>query len=129
VEENDLENWYREKVFLNGKNSRPLFAEREVWYCSLGVNIGFEQDGKGSHSIRPIIVLKKFNNEIFWGVPLTHTQKSGALYFGLMEEFKSFVILSQIRLLDAKRLRYKIGVLNEARFLLLRKAFIDLAEQ
>ena len=32
-----------------------FFYEREVWWCRLGANVGFEQDGKGEHFQRPIL--------------------------------------------------------------------------
>ena len=40
-----------------------------------GKNIGFEQNGKGSNFVRPILVLRKFNSSIFWGLPLTTIKK------------------------------------------------------
>ena len=39
------------------------------------MNIGYEQDGSGNDFIRPVVIIRKFNNEIFWGVPLTKTRK------------------------------------------------------
>ena len=37
----------------------------------MGVNIGFEQDGTGSNFDRPVLILKGFNKESFFGVALT----------------------------------------------------------
>lgn len=39
--------------------------EREVWMSSLGQNIGYEQNGSGNNFIRPVLVIKKFNNQMF----------------------------------------------------------------
>jgi len=33
--------------------------------ASLGKNIGYEQDGNGSGFSRPVLVVKKFNNQMF----------------------------------------------------------------
>ncbi len=114
----DYKRWMTLKITVNNVAGHPFFHEREIWYCYLGENVGFEQDGKGDLFMRPIIVLRKFNQEIFWGLPLTSTLKSSKYYsvvdFGLGK--KSSVILSQIRLIDAKRLSHKIGVVSEEEF-------------
>jgi mRNA interferase MazF len=94
---------------------RPGFKERDIWYIQMGKNVGFEQDGKGSDFLRPLVVFKKFNNEVFWGVPLTGAHKKG-LYYQMIPNVrgrKNSLILSQLRLFDSKRLFHKIGVLDE----------------
>jgi len=87
---------------------RVFFHRREVWFASLGINIGFEQDGKGDKFLRPIIVLKKFNNEVLWAIPTTTKNKNGP-YFRFDQGNNDFVtaIISQLRLMDSKRLEYK----------------------
>ncbi len=40
--------WHEVKSDIDAKESKTFFHEREVWWCSLGLNIGFEQDGKGN---------------------------------------------------------------------------------
>ena len=39
----DFKSWHGKKESLHHEKERPFFHEREVWFCSLGVNIGFEQ--------------------------------------------------------------------------------------
>jgi mRNA-degrading endonuclease toxin of MazEF toxin-antitoxin module len=129
VEQKEFEKWHQEKKSINEKEARIFFAEHEVWICSLGANIGSEQDGKGDLFVRPVVILKKFNGDVFWGIPLTHARKAGMLYFDLTMELGGFAILSQIRLLDAKRLHYKLAALSAERFMLLKEAFLKLATQ
>ena len=108
----DYKLWTPEKEKINNNESiRPGFYEREVWYCYLGENVGFEQDGKGETFLRPVIVLKKFNKEIFWAIPLTSAIKKSIYYYTVTfgNNRKSSAILSQIRLVDAKRLSHKVG--------------------
>lgn len=90
--------------------------------------MGFEQDGKGETFLRPIIILRKFNNEIFWAIPLTSTIKKSKHYFAVTLEDgrKSSAILSQIRLIDAKRLSHKIDNVKPAEFEELKKKLKDL---
>lgn len=78
----DFIKWHIKKEFIHYERPRVFFHEREVWFAYLGANIGFEQDGQGGQFLRPLVILRKFNNQIFWGVPLTKTQKQGKYYFG-----------------------------------------------
>ena len=67
----DFHDWSVLKETLNSQNCVPFFKEREIWWCSLGVNVGHEQDGKNEEYSRPVLVVKKFSHRLFWGVPLT----------------------------------------------------------
>lgn len=123
----DFKKWHDKKGFLHHEKTRPFFHEREIWFCVLGLNIGFEQDGSGKEFLRPILVIKKFNNEVFWCLPLTKTIKKGKYYYQFHIEGKkdtSTVVLSQIKLIDAKRLQYKIGDLHNTDFIEIKKHLI-----
>jgi len=125
----NFQKWMPFKQVLNNTDEpRLFFHEREVWYCHLGENIGFEQDGQGDQFLRPVVILRKFNNEIFWGVPLTRNRKTLPFYFSFIIQSeidqnneKSTAILSQIRLVDSKRLRRMIGYIREEDFKILKK--------
>ncbi len=84
---------------------------------------GFEQDGRGNDFLRPVLILKKFNNEIFWALPMTKNAKSGKYYhiISLDQREPSALILSQIRLIDAKRLAYKIGFVEKQDFAIIKE--------
>lgn len=113
----DFKEWHIEKSDLHEHKVRAFFHEREIWFASLGANIGFEQDGRGDKYLRPIIILKKFNNEVLWCLPLTKNQKKGKYYFVFeLNGEVSTAILSQIRLIDAKRLQYKFGDMTSEKF-------------
>ncbi len=110
--------WHSQKSNLQENKNRPFFHEREMWFSSIGLNLGFEQDGKGEEFLRPIIVVKKFNNEVCWVVPTTKKDKKGKYYFQFeyREGESTSAILSQLRLIDSKRLSYKIGMVPENDF-------------
>jgi mRNA interferase MazF len=105
-----------------------FFHEREVWWCSLGHNVGFEQDGKGEKFARPVLVFKKFNKEVFWALPISTRIKKSKFYapVKLNDNIDRVAIISQLRLIDAKRLIDKIGVVSEANYKDIRKAVINL---
>jgi mRNA interferase MazF len=105
--EKDFDSWNSLKKTLDSDNNHRGFEQSEIWWCSLGINVGDEQDGKNSEFTRPILILKKFNDRIFLGVPLTTSiKKNNPFYYSITFNGKGgSVILSQIKLLSAKRLR------------------------
>lgn len=118
----DFYRWYLKKSRIHDKGGRPEFNVREIWYCHLGANIGFEQDGHGRDFLRPVVVLKKFNPAIFWSVPLTRTIKNGSFYYVFsLNSVPNAAILSQLKLVDSKRLSHKIGLLSELDYLRLKE--------
>lgn len=113
----DYLGWYKLKATIEQQRNAPDFSQRDVWWCSLGANIGFEEDGKNDNFERPVLIIRKFNKELFIGLPLTSTKKDSAFYHPVsVAHKKSAVILSQQRALSAKRLLRKIGRVGEADF-------------
>jgi len=47
----------------SGKGT-ALFHEREVWWCSLGMNIGLEQDGSTDAFARPVMISKPHDDDV-----------------------------------------------------------------
>jgi mRNA interferase MazF len=124
----DFQKWHDRKSRIDNIEKRPFFHIREIWHCHLGVNVGFEQDGVGGDFLRPVIILRKFNNEIFWGIPLTRGKmkinanaKKYYYEFSFIPDVKSVAILSQIRLIDARRLNNIIGEVSKVDFVNLTK--------
>ena len=72
----DFNIWNNKKIQIDGAENRPFFHEREIWFTHLGLNVGFEQDGSDEESLRPVVIVRKFNNSIFLAVPLTRTEKN-----------------------------------------------------
>lgn len=59
--------WHSLKEKIELKNIEEIrFREQEIWWCSLGENIGCEEDGKNELFERPVLILRKFNHEMFW---------------------------------------------------------------
>lgn len=114
----DFKKWHDKKSQVNQIEKRPFFHEREIWFCHLGSNIGFEQDGTGKDFQRPVVVIRKFNNEICWVISLSKTDKRNKYYFAFKFDanITSVAILSQIKLLDARRLSRRIGEMDKNEF-------------
>jgi len=77
---------------------------------SIGKNIGFEQNGSGDNFSRPVLVIKKFNNHMFWVVSLSTKQKPFDFYFNYTDpnNQKVSAILAQMKLMSVKRLKRKL---------------------
>ncbi len=119
---NLFDDWNNLKKTLNNCNRKVFFKERDIFYAQLGKNVGYEQDGKNSEFSRPVIVLRKFNNNIFLCAPLTTSPKDNKFYFNfIFNKKENGAILSQIRLLDSKRLVNKKGVIDKKDFSALKR--------
>jgi len=101
----DFDSWNKEKKNLEDTGHVELiFHEREIWWASLGINLGDEQDGKNDLFERPILILRKFNKKLAWVLPMSTQEKTGEYYYPLQHNGKTFtVILSQLRMLSVKR--------------------------
>ncbi len=115
--EKDFDNWNKLKKDINSLQKVPQFVEREIWWCSLGVNVGHEEDGKGDDSLRPVLIYRKFNKNIFYALPITSKEKNNIFHCNIDSgEIKGSVILSQMKLTDARRLSHLAGKLTEKEF-------------
>ncbi|MBI2448319.1 type II toxin-antitoxin system PemK/MazF family toxin [Candidatus Microgenomates bacterium] len=122
----DFQKWHKTKSGINDTKGHRFYHEREVWWCSVGLNVGYEMDGKGKDFVRPILVIKGFSKEVFLCIPLTTKLKQGKYYcdIDLGDGQTRRVILSQIRLIDAKRLQEKITMIDIKQFEKIKKAVI-----
>ena len=114
----DFDSWNNEKKNLEkiGHESLP-FHEREIWWCSIGINLGDEQDGKNELFERTILVIKKFNNKIAWVLPMTTKDKEGEYYYKIKYDGRAFnVILSQLRLTSVKRFHRLVRKISPKQF-------------
>jgi len=83
--------WTKLKVRLHFSKEKPVyFREKEIWWASLGINIGYEQDGKN---------------------------KTWMYYYQFKYRGVEYsIILSQIRLISSKRLFRKLRVFPDLEF-------------
>lgn len=124
VMKKDFDGWNEKKKQVNERNSAPFYHEREIWWCALGVNIGFEQDGSDGEYRRPVLVLRGLSAETCLAIPLTTSARRHPLRpsVGKIENKDAHALLSQMRVIDTKRLVRKIGYLDKAIFKDIRKA-------
>ncbi|MCX6786747.1 MAG: type II toxin-antitoxin system PemK/MazF family toxin [Candidatus Kaiserbacteria bacterium] len=126
--EKDFSKWFTLKKLAHETTGTALFHEREVWWCMLGANGGFEIDGSGSGFARPVVIIKKFNLDTCIVVPLTGKIKNGKFYFkvGVVDDREASAVLSQLRLVDRKRLTKKIETMPKTLFKELLAAIVQI---
>src|SRR6266403_5777832 len=114
-----ISDWIR---FAEGLNERkPLqqyFAEREVWHCLLGINVGQEQNGDRGSFLRPVLVIQRFGQHLFWVVPLSTKTPIASQHHHLFKisNVQYSALVTQLRVLDASRLVRKIYALDIENF-------------
>ena len=106
------------RIHLNDIKKQELyFYERQVWWASLGQNIGSEQNGKNTNFERPVLVFKKFNEDTFWAIPASTKIKTGKYYELFHLDDKEFSLnLSQLRLISSKRLLRLSGSISREEY-------------
>jgi hypothetical protein len=130
--------WFKLKPKLDNSNHKPpLFKEREIWWCSIGENIGTEVSGKSEKYTRPVVIYKKLSKYTFLGIPTTtqlFDQKGkpriGTWYQEIeINNIKMLAVLSQIRVLDYRRLDNLIAEIDGKDYGPIKQAFNKLYYQ
>lgn len=122
--EKDFDTWNAEKKRIDVNEQHKLYHEREIWWCSLGVNVGYEQDGTGVEAQRPVLILKGLSAQTCYAVPLSTSTKKHKyrVSVGMVDGKLAVALLSQIRVVDTKRLVNKVGFLDQPAFDKIKKA-------
>ncbi len=120
----EFNRWNGVKQMIEKRHTRVTsFRERDVWWCSLGVNVGNEEDGKNNLFERPVLVMKKFNNHTAWILPMSTKMKVNQFYFHMEKES---VLLSQLRFVSARRFNRFVKRISTYEFQLIRGHLTDL---
>jgi len=128
-EENKAFNeWNEVKKEIDFHKKRKYFKQGQIYFVSVGQNIGYEIYGKGEEFLRPVLVFRKLSKDMFIGIPLTSNKKDGYFYytFSYKNDKLSTALLSQIRNFDAKRIKYYSGTIDRYTFLEIEKKVADI---
>ena len=109
--------WNEVKKKLNQSEEMVHFREREVRWCAVGRNIGAEVNGKGTRFSRPVLVLRRYGNGSFLGVPLTSQEHDGMWYSPItVAGVQRRALLSQARVFSSKRLYGKLDRISQEEY-------------
>jgi len=113
----DFDRWSVKKKGLDSASHLVDFHEREIWWCSIGINIGSEQHSQTVDFSRPVVIVKKFTRDVFWGVPLTTRLKDANFRFRTkINDIENDILILQMRAYDRRRLIRKIGMMRREDF-------------
>lgn len=108
--------WNELKKKIDTKEQQVFFPRtREVWMTAFGKNIGFEENGSGTKFSRPVLIIKKFNNHMFWVIPLSRKQKLFDFYYNFTDPTseKVSLMLAHVKLMSIKRFTRKMYTLDQ----------------
>jgi mRNA interferase MazF len=128
--EKDLDKWNERKKKLDeqSRKQRPIFAnEREVWMCSIGHNVGHEENGKGKKFARPVVVVRRFNKHSLWVVPLSSQQKDYDFYYNFTDREGNQIaaIISQLKLVSSARLLRRMYRVEKSQFAEIKDQIVE----
>ena len=114
IYQNKYDKWNNLKKKLANKNKVIKFSQGNIYFMSVGHNIGYEIYGHDDLFLRPVLVYRKLSSTSFIGIPLTSKQKEGNYYFTFRYTDKtlSTACLNQIRTFDIKRAEYYDGYIK-----------------
>ena len=123
-------NWNIKKQEIQFSDiEETYFKEGDVWWCSLGQNIGSESYGKGKDYRRPILVIRKLSEDLCIALPLTSKKKVGTWFVDiLLNDESRCVMLYQIRTLNRKRFQRKMGEVSIEDFIKVKEKLESLLE-
>lgn len=105
------------------------FKERQIWWASIGQNIGSEENGKHGNFERPMLIFKKFNKDVFLGMPISTSIKIGAYRYVFVRNEQQFCLnVSQMRVLSSKRLLRLVGHISPADFNAVMAMYKEIAQ-
>lgn len=130
----NFDDWNTLKKKVDIEKREVYGYPREVWWCSLGANVGAEIDGKNESFERPVIIIRVYNKETMLILPTTSKARADKFHLALDVETQNpktkemymktvYVKLTQARVISNKRLIRKIAVIGESDFVKIKRAF------
>lgn len=121
----NFDDWNRKKIKIDKNTNFNHPKEKEIWWCSIGVNVGSEVFGKGYDYTRPVLVINAEGSESFIGIPLTSKVKNKK-YSCIIQTDDGVLhtaLLYQIRSFDKRRLTERKYVLSENEYAKIKDYF------
>lgn len=122
-----FQEWLGIKQKIDGSARQPLGAEGEVWWVSIGENVGQEIGGKSAEFSRPALILRRLSHNLYLVVPLTSQPHRGNWFvsFGYANRV-SVACLQQIRVIDHRRLINRHGNISFEDYSRIKRGFLNL---
>lgn len=118
--------WTKRKIRIQASTRAIYFYEREIWWVSLGENIGSEEDGKHAQFERPVLVLKRVSADLLFVIPISTVIKGGSWYVTFdFHGGQRSALLVQTRSISSQRLIRKMGTIEKTVFRVIQTSLIS----
>jgi mRNA interferase MazF len=105
------------QILHEAAHQPPLVSEGDIWWASMGENVGSEINGKSDLFSRPVVIFTKLSHGFYFVVPTTTRERSGSWFVPFRQQAKSMVAcLHQVRSIDHRRLASKLGTMDDEDF-------------
>lgn len=106
----DFDSWNTVKKRIQREKRKVYFRSGEIRWCTIGVNLGSEIDGKGDSFTRPVLILHVIGSKLALVAPLTTKDKTVPGYFSFdFQDKKHTLCINQIKIISSKRLLKRKG--------------------
>ena len=75
----NFDKWNNVKKRLEDKEIIS-YKQGEIYFMSVGQNVGYEVYGKQELFLRPVLVYRKLSKQTFIGIPLSSKEKIGSYF-------------------------------------------------
>ena len=74
-----------------GTQAPPLVSAGDIWWASIGENVGSEINGKSRLFSRPVIIFKKLAHGFYFVIPTTTKSKVGSWFVPFRQAYRRMV--------------------------------------
>lgn len=108
----------------NSGHKPPHVSEGDIWWASVGENVGSEINGKSKLFSRPVVILRKLSHGFYFVVPTTTQQRTGSWFIAFRQNERTMLAcLHQARAIDYRRLSSKLGTMDDEDFARVKDGF------
>lgn len=125
-----FDNWNELKQDIHFSDVKEFYVKaKQVWYIHKWMNIWYESNWKWLDFKRPVLVLKKVGN-LFFVVSMTTKWKDNNKFYHRIDDSyfwkKSYIVLSQVKVVDKKRFLEEIWEISWEDFRKIKKEIQNL---
>jgi len=111
-----FDKWNNVKKRIQDEERKVHIRSGEIRWCTIGVNIGSEMDGKGESFSRPVLIIHTIGSKLALVIPLTSKLKSVAGYIPFTFQNKEHSLcVHQLKVISTKRLLKRKGRITRNR--------------
>lgn len=128
--EKDFDSWNKLKKNIDKKeiDNQFNFHAGDIWWTTLGINVGSEINGKHETFERPILIIKVINKHTLYALPLTSKDHFTDKYHQKItyDDKQGVVVFSQVKVISSKRLLRKVSQIKSEELKIVKDSFIKL---